>query len=326
MTFADILADIYDDFGYSAAPGASVVTRVKRYVNEGLRAILGEPGLTRLLDSDVPLSITSVVGQARYAVPEAVAEIRGISERTHDQSLTAMTLSEYRRYAPDPTTSSGTPTHYVPIGRIAVAVQPSNASSLFVLSTAASDTMTAYVDGLITGGYRRTAQVTMTGLTAVNLSTAISSFVTVEDVYLSSPCAGTVTLLEDSGVGTELARITIGATRPRYQGFYLWPTPSAAIAYLVDYRGALVELVKDGDEPPLPADFHYLLSAYGRMRHYERENDARHGVAQTAFMKGLSRLKYATQTGPDELPVMGQRWIGHSRLGPYYPADTWRRY
>jgi hypothetical protein len=36
-------------------------------------------------------------------------------------------------------------------------------------------------------------------------------------------------------------------------------------------------------------------------------------------------LKYATQTGPDELPVMGGRWIGHSRLGGNFPADSWSR-
>jgi hypothetical protein len=248
-----------------------------------------------------------------------------VSERTNDRTLSSMSLKEYRRYEPDPASVTGVPTHYVPIGRVAVAVQPTDASSIFVKSTSASDTGTAFLEGIITGGYRRVVSVTMTGTTAVNLSSAVSTFIEIEDVYLSANAVGTVTFHEDSGSGTELARVTIGQKRPRYYGFYLWPTPAAAVDYLVDYRRELTELVNDTDEPPLPTDFHYLLTAYGRMRHYEKSDDGRYKVAQEQFARGLSRLKYATQTGTDEIPKMGGRLVGHSRLGGYYPADYFTR-
>lgn len=325
MTFSDILAEVYDDAGYQSSPAAAVVTRIKRYVNEGLRAIVGEPGMGRLLDSDTPLTVASVASQARYVLPEAVGQIRGMSERTNDRTLRSMPLGDYRRMEPDPASVTGVPSHYVPIGKVAVSVQPADASSIFVKSTSASDTGTAYLEGLITGGYRRTVSVSMTGTTAVNLSSSVSTFIEIEDFYISAAAVGTVTLHEDSGSGTELARITIGQKRPRYTGFYLWPTPAAAVNYLVDYRRELVELANDADEPPLPTDFHYLLSAYALMRYYEKSDDGKHGVARERFVNGLSRLKYATQTGSDEIPVMGGRWVGHSRLGGYYPADYFTR-
>ena len=324
MTFSEILADVYADLGYQSPPSAAVeVTRLKRYINQGLRAVLSEPGMGRLLDSDAPLAIASVASQARYVAPEAVAEIRGISERTNDRTLRAMDLGAYRRLEPDPT-STGTPTHYVPIGKVAVAAQPSDASLLFVDSTSASDTGTAYIEYLIAGGYRKTASVVMTGTTAVSFGAALGA-VTIEDFYVSAAAVGTITLHEDADGGTELARITIGQKRPRYYGYYLWPTPSAAVDYLLDYRREVVDLVNDADEPPLPTDFHDILSAYARMRHYEKQDDGRYPTAQQHFKERLSRLKYATQTGPDELPVMGGRWIGHSRLGPDFPADYWTR-
>jgi hypothetical protein len=325
VTFAEILSDVYADLGYQSAPAAGEIARLKRYVNQGVRAVLAEPGLARLIDSDAPLTVASVASQARYVVPEAVAFIHGISERTNDRSLRSMSMQDYRRLEPDPATVTGTPTHWVPIGRQAVAVQPSDASEIFVDSTAAGDTGTAYLEVITTGGYRRVLSVTMTGVTAVSFSASVTDIIQIEDFYLSANAVGTVTLHEDASGGTELARITIGQKRPRYYAYYLWPTPAAAVDYLVDYRRELVELVNDTDEPPLPTDFHDILPAYARMRHYEKQDDGRYNVAQAHYQKRLSQLKYATQTNPDDLPVMGGRWVGHSRLGGWFPADYWTR-
>jgi hypothetical protein len=322
MTFTAILSDVYADVNLVSSPAATEVARIKRYVNEGVRVVLGEPGLTRLADSDAPVTVASVANQARYVVPEAVARIMGMSERTNDRTLAAMSLGEYRRREPDPASMSGSPTHYVPFGRTAVAVQPSNASQLLMDSDAAGDTNTAYIETIRTGGLMKSASVAMTGVTAVNIGN--SDVIEVTDLYLSAVAVGTVTLVEDASGGTVLATIAIGALRPRYYGFYLWPTPSAAVDYLIDYRRETVELVNDTDEPPLPTDYHYILSAYARMKYYEKTDDTRYGIAKGAFDQALSRLKYATQTGADELPVMGRRRVtGHSRLGGMYPSDTW---
>src|SRR5690349_7843047 len=116
MTFQDILSAVYEETGYQGSPSNAVVARIKRFVNEGQRAILAEPGLSRLADSDAPLTVASVSGVARVVVPESVARILSITERTNDLALRAMDLETYRQVEPDPATSSGTPTHFVPIG------------------------------------------------------------------------------------------------------------------------------------------------------------------------------------------------------------------
>jgi hypothetical protein len=325
VTFSDILASVYGDLNFQSAPNADVIARAKRFVNEGIRTVIGEPGMTRLLDSDTPTSFVTVADQARYVVNEVVASIQKITERTNNRTLWAMPLGEYRRRDSDPADHTGLSTHYVPMGAVAVALQPAAACELFILSTVA-ETPTVYVEGTITGGYTRTANTAMTGVTAKSISTTITNWIEITDFYVSAAATGTVTLLSVSGLGTELARITIGAKRPRYTGFYLWPTPSAVLTYTVDYRRELVELVQDADVPPGPTDFHYLLAAYARMREYEKSGDARYPAAQAQYLKGLSRLKYAVQTGPDELPVVGRgSRIGLSRLGAWTPADTYTR-
>jgi hypothetical protein len=326
MTFAEILSSVYADCNYATSPATVVVTRIKQYVNDSVRLVLSEPGMARLQDSDAPFTVASVALQARYTLPESVAQIRGISERTNDRSLRQIDMPMYRRRNPDPASNSGVPTAYVPFGRTAVAVQPASALEIFVKSTAAGDTtQTAFVEGIITGGYQRTASVLLTGATAVSLSALITSWIEVTDFYLSAVPVGTVTLHSSSGIGPELARITIGATRPRYYGFYLDPTPSAAVDYLVDYRRQTVDLVQNTDEPPTPLDFHPMHAAYARMREYEKTQDDRYETAMAEWQRWLSRLKYAVNENADHLPVAGRpRPYGFSRLGGMYPNDTWR--
>jgi hypothetical protein len=327
MTFSEILAAVYDECGYQSTPAPGVVTRVKRFVNEGVRTVLAEPGLQRLAESDTPYTFASVAAQARYILTEPVAQIRAVTDRTNDLALTAMTLTEYRRAEPDPVSSSGMPVCYVPMGRMAVAAQPSNSSQLLVKSTSASDTGAVYLETIEADGtIKSTTLANMTGTTAVNLGTTTTLEVT--DFYIATAAVGTITLHEDTGSGTELARIGIGHTRPvQYHGLYLWPTPSAAITYYVDYRRELVDMTQNTDEPPLPTDWHHILSAYAEMREWEQKQDGdRLVMAKVRFDRLLSRLKYETGTGPDELPVAGRgRWRGHSRLGAYFPADTWTR-
>lgn len=326
MTFAEILSSVYEDCNYGSSPAAPVVTRVKKYVNDAVRMVLSEPGMTRLQDSDLPFPFASVSLQARYTLPESVAFIRGISERTNDRTLRQIDLTTYRRRNPDPATNSGVTTAYVPFGRTAVAVQPSAAAELFVKSTAAGDTtQVVRLEGILTGGYQRQVTVTLTGTTAVSLATAITTWIEVTDVWMETAATGTVTLHQTSGAGTELARITIGLLRPRYLGFYLDPTPASAIDYLVDYRRQTVDLVTASDEPPLPIDFHPMCAAYARMREYEKTKDDRLAVAAAEWTRWMNRLTYAVRETPDHLPVAGrQRPYGFSHLGPWFPNDSWR--
>ena len=319
MEFSAILAAAYEDLGYASSPATAVVTRLKRYANEGLQAILAEPALYGLAESDTRYTFASVADRARYSLPDGHAYIRGMRDTTNDRTLSQMSLATYRRSDPDPADHSGMPTHWVPIGRQAVAVQPSDSSAIYVDSTSASDTGTCYIEGIITGGYRRTASVTMTGTTGVAIGSV--SFIEITDVYLSAAAVGTVTITEDAEGGTELARITIGQKRPNYQGFLLWPTPSGANTYVVDTRLEVELLVQDTDEPPLPRDFHPMLVKYITFRDWETKDDSRSMDARKQYELWLSRLKYRL-TG-DELPVArnGQR-AGVSRLGGYYPADT----
>jgi hypothetical protein len=322
MTARELLMDCAEDNNLTSL---STVTRARllRYLNQGLRRVLAMPGMALVANSDPPFTFASVADQPRVVLPESVRDMSTLTERDNDTRLRPMTLDIYRRLAPDPTQVTGTPTHYVPLGRVALATLPSNASELFVKSTAAGDTNQCTLRGVITGGYQRDASVTMTGATAVSLNTAITSWIDVSDWFLSVPAVGTVTLHEDSGAGTELARITIGQTRPHYQGLYLYPTPSGAVTYYVDSRRRTVELKTDDDEPPWDEDFHWILSTYARMRQYEKTKDARYTIAKEEYQAGVNALIHRTTCPPERLPVPGPVLDRGSNLGPWFPPGRW---
>ncbi len=322
MTFGELASSVYEDCNYGASPASAVVTRIKKYLNDAVRLIVSEPGMIKLQDSDAPFTVTSVAAQARYTLPDAVASIRGMTERTNDRTIWPRDLQTYRTMNPDPPANQGTPLYYVPFGRTAVAVQPSDASQVFVKSDAAGDTGTAFIEGVRSNGVINTESITMTGVTAVG--SANGAYVEITDFYISVAAVGNITLTEDSGAGATLAAIKVGALRPRYLGFYLDPTPSSAgIDYLVDYRRQTVDMVNATDEPPLPLDFHPLCAAYARMREYEKTKDERYGTAKAEWERWFANAKYAVFCPPGKVYIPGRGVaLDGSNLGPFFPNGS----
>lgn len=291
-------------------------TRLVGFVNETHRELLSLPGMQKLREGVA--TFDSVVGQAEYALPW-VAKVNRLYETTNDRLLVPISVSEYRRRDVDP--DQGTPDAWVWIGYDVVAKHPSNASSVFVKSTSASDTNTCYVEGEITGGYARAVNVTMTGTTAVNVSSAVSTWTRITKCYLSAAAVGTVTLHEDSGVGTELGQITIGQTSQQYLRLALSPTPSSAITYIGETQMGITDLGQDTDTPRLPADFHDLLVLGAMAREYEKSEDGRLQVAEERYRRRRSDLLYWLHEAADSTQLVSTGRMG-SRLGSWFPAGS----
>lgn len=324
MTFAAILSQCYDRLNYASSPAAAIVTRIKGFVNETQQELAGDPALTSLMRGAI--TFASVATQQTYGVPPVIARVMSMRELTTKRKLWPKSLGWYRTVAPDPSTMSGTPAYYVILGPQAVAKQPSNASELFVKSSAAGDTTQHVLAEVVRSGSGQTQliDVTLNGVTAVSLGATITDIVEVRDWYLSAVAVGSVTLLEDSGVGTEMARIGIGQLRSRYELVALYPTPASAITYLVDYEVDASDLVQDTDEPFwLPSRFHRLLATGARAKEYEKTKDDRLTAALSMFERERHNLLAYVNNPPDGgvlLPVA--EGVGISDLVGQYPAGT----
>ena len=255
MTFDDIRLQCYERLGFASTPAAAVSTRIGRSINRWHRKILSAPAFRSFRRVQVPQA--SVANTWDYGI--ALAEIYHITERTNDRRLTKRTEDWWRQHYPDPTADTGTPTGWCPLGYTRAQRRPANASEIFVGSTDAGDTGTAYVEVVRSDGQPRSLSVTMTGTTFVSLSTAITDVVDLVDCFLSAAAVGTVTFREDSGTGTILSTIPIGAAYQRYLRYALIPTPSAAVTYYLDGMADMVDFAQATDQPKIPLDFHDIL-------------------------------------------------------------------
>lgn len=322
MTLSEIEADVYRRTGKNPTADPATQTRIRAFINQRQRRILSEVGIGRLRD-DI-FTFASVASQQRYALPQGIAKLHHITDTSNSRHLQELSLSVLRTWDPNSTAAiTGTPDAFVPLGYTAVALQPSNASQLWAVSSAAGDTQNLTIETLLSTGERRTITQALTGVTALQIGT-LATHLVIERVYVATAAVGTITVLEDSGTGTELARITIGQTAPRYYAILLYPTPAAAVTYTVDAEFEIADMSVAGDVPYLPPDFHFLLSVGARLDEYEKTDDEkRRRIAESEWAQGLSRLKWHLYG----LRSQGSGYLGsswrRSNLGPWFPPGVW---
>ena len=321
MTLSEMRSEMYRRLNYGTSPASDVATRLTAFLNLVHRQLLTTTGMDKLRDDTI--TFASVSGTEVYALPPSVARIKHISDRTNQIRLKEQSLSWLRTVDPGLTGDGGPSYHYIPVGYRQVAAQPSDASEIFVKSTAAGDTGTAYIEAIRTGGYRVTLSVTMAGATAVSLGATYTDIIEIDKFYLSTAAVGTVTLHEDSGAGTELARIAIGHTFARYMAIQLWPTPSSAVTYHVDYTRHIPDLANANDEPLLPTDFHWLLVEGALAKEWTKRDDLeRRKAAQQDYSEGLRNLRSWVMSNQDTLLSLRRSAPGLSQLGPWFPAGS----
>jgi hypothetical protein len=325
--------DCYRRLGFNTGtPDTATQGRIRAYLNEAQQEILSEPGMESLTNDSI--TFASVASTPEYSLPPAVARVKTIYDTTNLITLTPAGQPWYRSAYPSPTAVAGIPDRWVDLGTSAVAKQPSNASELFVVSDAAADgaTKTARIEGYITGGYFRSAAAVLNGVTAVSFGASITTWIEVTKFYViltaggETSAAGNLTLLEDSGIGTELARIHISQDYARYRRIALAICPSSAVTYTVDFERDIPDMSQAGDEPVIPPRFHRLLATGARMKEYEKQDDqARYLGARAEWVYGLKKLKYfvySQAVGSPNLRGSSQA-RRPSRLGGWFGEDRW---
>lgn len=320
MNLTTMRAYLYRHLGYGLNPESAVITRLDSYVNEAYREILGMKGFARLRRS--LLTFSSVANSPFAVLPQAASRIITIQDRTNMRMLTEESIQDLRYTDPGLTATSSFPDRYVIINLASpVAVDPSTADALHIKSDSVSDTGTAYLQGVITGGYPKSASVTMTGLTGVAIGG--SDWIAVTKLFLSAAAVGNVTLTQTSDVGTELSRIQPGSAYARYSRIHLYPTPSTSATYYADVDLHVEDLAQAFDEPLLPEDFHWLLMCGAMMKEMDkREKPVSYGIHSSRWKRGLADLRVYLRQPTGVSPNSDRRPRRWSMLGPYFPSGS----
>lgn len=330
MNVAALEAECYRRIGATTAPPSDVVLRIIGFLNVTQRQILGLPGMEAFRDDTI--TFASVSGQSLYGLPQAITRIESITDRTTMLRLRAMSLDDLRAGDPGLVTS-GPSDSYIVRGYQAVSQQPSAAAEIFAKSTAAGDTtQIVRLEVIRTGGYFRTLSATLTGTTAVSLGATVTDVIEITKCYLSALVSGTVTVHQTSGAGTELARFGNAISSSgnlsalRYLQIQLYPTPTSALTYHIDYVRTIQDWATGSlDEPLIPDDFHWLLVEGAVLKEWTKRDDDRRVDAKREFERGLSALRYWVNCPADFLPSRGsmRNRNGRNRLGANYGDTSW---
>lgn len=314
MNLAQLEAEVYRRLRYPADPAAPVKTRIRAILNETHRELASLPGLERLRDDTFAITALSTI--PRTGLPPSVARINGITDRTNNFKLRQVPLIDLRLRNPSQTDTSSYPELYAVIGNQAVQRQPTAATGLWVASDSASDTtQLAYVESILTGGYPHDATAngtTLNGVTRVAIG-ARTDHLQVTRFYLDTAAVGFVSLYDAAAAGNELARLPIGQLWSRYISVEWWPIPTADVTEYADITHRIYDLVRPGDEPLLPPDFHETVVAGALMREYMLTDQSQAVIMRTEFARMKDALSSWVMNDGDRIaslrPVPG-RWSG----------------
>jgi hypothetical protein len=292
MNLGQIELGVYDRLNFNSTPDSALARRVRRYINDAHREILGKREFGQLRRNI--LTCSSVANSPLMVLPQAAVAIIIISDRATNRTLDVISLADVRFRDPGLKFTSSIPDSYCVINYASVvAADPSVGDSLFVISDAAADGsgLAVNIEGTVTGGYYRRASVALNGLVAVNINATITTWEHITKFYISGTAVGNVTLLQTSGAGPELARISPGHTYPRYTLIHLAGTPSTSATYYCDVEMHVEDMRNINDEPLLPEDYHWLLETGVLKREYmKREKMAQWKVEQQNWMAGLADM------------------------------------
>lgn len=326
MNLGDIELRLYDRLSFNSTPDSAVTRRMRGYINDAHREILGKKDYSRLRRKT--LTCASIANAPLMALPQAATKIINIADRVNNRNLDCVSIQDIRYRDPGLNFGSSIPDAYCLINTASCVFRdPSAADSLFVVSDSAVDGtgLAVNIEGVLADGTYRRAAVALMGLTAVNVDLGCSTWLYVTKFYISGNAAGTVSLHQTSGVGTELSRIVKGRAYPRYTVVHLSGTPSAVYTYYVDVDIHVEEMVNTTDEPILPEDFHWLLETGALKREFtRRKNTEGFGTEQAAWKTGLGDLSEYIRTRPG-VSNAGQRSGSRprgSQLGPMFPAGS----
>lgn len=325
MTLGTILDDLYAFFHYTTSPPAAVTARHKRFINDVQREILTKPGLLRLRDGVTPITATTNV--ARSGLPPIVSRINGITDRANNRVLYQTTIQAIRRMDPAQANSSTAPECYAPAGYVDVQFQPTAATGLWAVSSAAGDTtQTAYIETFTTGGYPYRDTKALNGVTRVQFGATATrtDHIEVTRFYLGATAVGYVSLFTAVAAGTELARIEPGKTFARYDAVEWWPMASADATLYVDFTRTITDLVNAFDEPLIPDDFHQVVVEGAKAQECLFINDGRYAACQVEYQRGLARLEDWVMNDGDRITTLRPMRRSKSSLtglSSQYPGD-----
>ncbi len=321
MNLAEIEAIAYERLGYGDSADSKVVARIRHYINDAHRGILGKKQFEICRRGVLP--VTTTANSKYLALPFWCSRVNGIRYPANDRDLDEVSLAKLRAIDPGDRLTGGFPSLYAIISLVSAVVRPpADASQIWVKSSAVGDTtQSVIIEGISSAGYPYRETVALNGTTAVQVGSA-ADWSWVSKFYLSAITAGNITLYEDSGTGTVLSVIPADKTAARYTLLRIYPTPSDALSLEIDCEVKVLDMADANDEPLIPEEHHEILALMACSKEaLKREKIGIKREFDTEVKEKMADLYHWAHQhgGSSDSGGRSKRW---SQLGPWFPAGS----
>lgn len=318
MQLSEIVTNVKSEFG----PVTNIDNLIKIWANKGQQRFISS---TKHYFSWMilnRLTLTTEADVSEYALSPLVDTSKMINMYSEDRRWTIRVISrrEFQERFPDTSLISGDPVIAYLSGYTPVSKQPTSASQLTLVSTAA-DTSIVTIDGLNTDGILIREEITLDGLNPV---VSVNSFTRIMGRSINGFLNGIVTMTSNGGA------VTNAVISPRdRQGLMpkltFYPTPSSAKSLYYDACMKLPPLVSDNDMSLIPEQYHDAIEEYCLFRGYKHKKDTVNANASLQLFKERVEEAVRDDRGPSrEIIVNGARgfnYLGDGALPGLFPAN-----
>lgn len=316
------LSEIVTSVKSEVSPATNIDALIKKWANQGQKRFVTMTNHNFQWMNLNKLTLTTEAGVDEYALSPLIDRSKIISIYSIDRRWTIRVISrqEFQERFPDPSLGSGDPVVAYLSGFTPVSRQPSSASQLTVVSTAADNSIIT-IDGLNTDGVLIREEITLNGTNPV---VSTNSFTKIMGRSFNAYLTGIVTMTSNGGAVTN-ATISPRDRQSPMAKITFYPTPAEAKTLYYDGTMRLPPLVSDNDFSLIPEDYHDAIEEYCMFRGYRHKKDANNAAMCLAAFEKRVLEAVRDDRGPiREIIVNGGRgrsYLGEGTLPGLYPNN-----
>lgn len=314
MNLSEIVANVNAELH----PATNIDAIIKRWANRGQKRFVSSISHQFSWMKINGLTLTLTSGVSQYALSPLIDTSKNIIIRDQDSrwKIQVVTQEQFQTAYPDASDASGSPEIAYLSGFSAVTNQPSSASLLSIVSSAA-DTAVVKIEGLNSSGILVGEEITLNGTTPVS---SVISYSRIIGRSINGFMTGNLTITSNAGVVTN---IVLG---PRQRQSMLptiifYPQPDAADTLYYDGVMTLPDIVNNNDMSLIPEKYHDAIESYclykGQLHKANPEGAA---LAMQDFMKRIDEAK-VDDIGPRKSIVMRDYQSAQRTFEPRLPSN-----
>lgn len=305
------LAEIVTNVKTEVAPATNIDSLIKKWANRGQQRFVTMANHYFSWMTLNGLTLTTQANVSEYALSPLIDRSKVINMYSVDRKWTirVLTRHEFQERFPDVSLTTGDPVCAYLSGFTPVSRQPTSASQITVVSSAA-DSSVVVLDGLNADGVMIREEITLNGTNPV---VSTNSFSKILGRSFNAYLNGIITMTSNGGAVTN-ATISPRDRQNFMPKLVFYPTPSEAKAIYYDGTMRLPPLVSDNDFSLIPEDYHDAIEDYCMYRAYRHKKDQTNAAMSYAAFEKRVREAVEDDRGPQKrIIVNGAR--GYSHLG-----------